>query len=104
MAASDGESDRGLSYLLLVGDGTYDPRNYLGFGANDLVPVKLVDTAVAETASDDWFADFDGDGLSEMAVGRLPAGTAAEASAMVAKISPGRVEAQDRGGTRLGRQ
>ncbi len=78
--------DRGLSYLLLVGDGTYDPRNYLGFGANDLVPVKLVDTAIAETASDDWFADFDGDGLAEMAVGRLPAGTPAEASAMVAKI------------------
>ena len=42
----------------------------------DLVPAKSIDTAVAETASDDWFADFDGDGVSEMAVGRLPARTA----------------------------
>ena len=47
---------------------------------------KSVDTAVAETASDDWFGDLDGDGISEMAVGRLPARTAAEAAAMVTKI------------------
>ncbi len=75
-----------MSYLLLAGDGSYDPRNYLGFGNLDLVPAKSIDTAVAETASDDWFADFDGDGVSEMAVGRLPARTATEASAMVTKI------------------
>lgn len=77
---------RGLNYLLLAGDGSYDPRNYLGFGNSDLVPSKSVDTASAETASDEWFADFDGDGVAEMAVGRLPARIPAEASRMVSKI------------------
>jgi len=50
------------------------------------VPTKLVDTAELETASDDWLADFDGDGLAEIAVGRLPARTAADAGTMVSKI------------------
>ena len=80
------KKSRTISYLLLAGDGSYDPRNYLGFGDADLVPAKSIDTSVAETASDDWFADFDGDGVSEMAVGSLPARTAAEATAMVTKI------------------
>ena len=39
-----------------------------------------------ETASDDWFADFDGDAVPEMAVGRLPIRTPAEAGAVVDKI------------------
>ena len=80
------KKSRTMSYLLLAGDGSYDPRNYLGFGNIDLVPAKSIDTSVAETASDEWFADFDGNGVSEMAVGRLPARTATEASAMVTKI------------------
>jgi len=39
-----------------------------------------------ETASDDWFADFDGDGLAEMAVGRLTVRTPEETAAAVKKI------------------
>ena len=78
--------NRTFSYLLLAGDGSFDPRNYLGVGDTDLVPAKSIDTSIAETASDDWFADFNGDGVSEMPVGRLPARTAAEAAAMVTKI------------------
>lgn len=73
------------AYLLLAGDGSYDPRNYLGAGGN-LLPAALVDTTLFETASDDWFADFDGDGVPELAVGRLPATTAAELTVMVDKI------------------
>ena len=73
-------------YLLIVGDSSWDPRNYLGQGYNDFVPTKLLDTAEIETASDDWLADFDGDGIPEMAVGRLPARTASDANTMVAKI------------------
>ena len=72
--------------VLLAGEASYDAKNYLGFGDFDLVPTKLIDTQFMETASDDWFADFDSDGLAEMAVGRLPARTAAEAARMVAKI------------------
>jgi hypothetical protein len=73
-------------YLLLVGDSSWDPRNYFGQGALDFVPTKLVDTSYMETASDDWFADFDGAGVPNMAIGRLPVRTAADANLMVAKI------------------
>jgi hypothetical protein len=74
------------AYLLLVGDGSYDPRDYLGRGRYDLVPSKLVDAGAMETASDDWFADFDDDGIADLAVGRLPVRTPAEASTVVGKI------------------
>ena len=74
------------SYVLLVGDGSYDPRDYLGRGRYDLVPSKLVDAGAMETASDDWFADFDDDGISDVAVGRLPVRTQTEAANVVGKI------------------
>ena len=74
------------AYLLLVGDSTWDPRNYLDQGFNDFVPTKLIDTGYMETGSDDWFADFNSSGLPSMAIGRLPARTPAEVNLMVAKI------------------
>jgi hypothetical protein len=73
-------------FALLVGDASLDPRNYLGFGSRDFVPTKLIDTRYLETASDDALADLDGAGLAEIAIGRLPVGTRAEAEAVVAKI------------------
>ncbi len=73
-------------FLLLVGDASYDPRGYLGTGDLDFVPTKLVDTAYLQTASDDWYADFQGDGLPQLAVGRLPVQTLDEAKALVSKI------------------
>jgi len=73
-------------FVLLVGDASYDPRNFQGFGELDFVPTKLLDTEYLETASDDWFVDFDEDGQPEMALGRLPVQTSEEASAVVFKI------------------
>jgi hypothetical protein len=73
-------------YVLLVGDSSFDPRDYLGQGANDFVPTKLVDTSFMETASDDWLADFNGDGIEDLGIGRLPGRTAAEISLMVNKL------------------
>lgn len=73
-------------YVLLVGDASYDPRNYLGLGDFDLMPTKLIDTSYFETASDDWFVDFNNDGLPEMAMGRLPVQTKEEAAIIVSKI------------------
>ena len=79
-------------YLMLVGDATYDPRNYMGSGNVDFVPTKQIDTGTIstvtalETASDDWFTDFNDDGIGDISVGRLPAGTVAEANLMVSKI------------------
>jgi hypothetical protein len=80
-------------FVLLVGDGSFDPRNYLGNnGDTDLVPAHLIDTALLETVSDDWFVDFDNDGVGEIALGRLPVRTVIEADTMISKIvnySPG---------------
>jgi Peptidase family C25 len=73
-------------YVLLAGDASYDPKNYLGFGDWDIVPTKLIDTGLMETASDDWFADFNQDGVPEMSVGRLPVRSKEEAENMVARI------------------
>jgi len=73
-------------YVLLAGGATYDPRNYLGAGMLDLVPTKLLDTTMIETASDDWFVDFDNNGQAEVPIGRLPVNTAQEAANIVAKL------------------
>lgn len=73
-------------FVLLAGDASFDPRNYLGFGDSDFVPTRFVETDLLETASDDWFVDFNSDSLPDMAIGRLPARTAGEATTMVRKI------------------
>ncbi len=73
-------------FVMLAGSATIDPRNYIGVGSMDFVPTKLIDTASMETASDDWFVDFNGDGKPQMSIGRLPVHTASEASIVVNKI------------------
>lgn len=73
-------------FLLLVGDASFDPKNYLGLGDFDYMPTKLIDTDSMETASDDWFVDFDNDGIPEIAVGRISVRTPNEAATQVAKI------------------
>ena len=73
-------------YLLLVGDASVDPRNYLDFGFFDFVPTKIIVTSELKTASDDWFSDFDNQGLPQVATGRLPVRTSDEANTVVRKI------------------
>lgn len=73
-------------YVLLLGDATYDPKNYLGNG-NNLVPTTLVDTIYSETGSDETMADFNDDGLAEIAVGRIPARDAATVTLALNKIT-----------------
>lgn len=74
-------------YVLLLGDSSYDMRNYLAQPDRNLIPTKLVDTSLLETSSDGWIADFDNDGIEDIAIGRLPAGTEAEATRMVGKVT-----------------
>lgn len=75
-------------FVVLAGDATIDPRDYDGQGGADFVPSKQVAmTSVSlETASDDWFVDFDNDGAPELAIGRLSVRTPDQATAAVAKI------------------
>jgi hypothetical protein len=73
-------------FVLLVGDASFDPRNYLGLGDFDFQPTKLVETSFLKTASDDWYVDADGDGVPEIPIGRLPVRSVADAQAVVSKI------------------
>jgi hypothetical protein len=73
-------------FALLVGSASRDPKNYIGFGDSDLVPTKIIDTTKMETASDEWFADFGNSGLADIHIGRLPARTVDQLSAMIFKI------------------
>jgi len=76
------------AYACLFGDATLDPKNYLGFGNPDLVPTYSnyfeVFPLLFQWASDDFFGLLDGPGdqLLDVALGRLPAKNAAEASIM----------------------
>jgi hypothetical protein len=72
-------------YVLFLGDASYDPRNYLQMGAHDLVPTGWVATSYLETSSDESIVDFDGDGVGELALGRLPARTVGQAQLLVEK-------------------
>jgi hypothetical protein len=77
----------GLRYVLLVGDATYDPKNRLGTGKEDLLPSKVIQTSYLWTASDPWFGAVNGsDPLPDVAIGRLPVASASELRGVVAKI------------------
>lgn len=68
------------SYVMLIGDGSYDPRKYLMTtdGNWDLMPSANVRLIHNESVSDDALVDFDDDGLAELAIGRIPARTVAQ--------------------------
>ena len=72
-------------FVVLVGNGTYDPRDYLGLGG-DLLPTMHVDTSEMEALSDDWYVDFDEDGVPDIPIGRLPVADAQQADGVVSKL------------------
>ncbi|HMT09657.1 MAG TPA: C25 family cysteine peptidase [Pyrinomonadaceae bacterium] len=71
------------SYLLLAGDASSDQNEFTG--TTDKLQTRLVDTPSMETASDEWFADFDNDGTAEIAIGRLPAANAGQMETLIRK-------------------
>ena len=73
-------------YAILLGDASFDPRNYLRVGNFDFVPTKLIATDWMKTSSDDWFADFNDTGIPTMAIGRIPVRTAAQATGVINKL------------------
>ena len=77
---------RAPKYVILLGDASFDPRNYLGIGAYDFVPTKLHNADWIKAASDDWFADFNDTGVPALAIGRIPARTVAQATGMINKL------------------
>jgi len=77
------------AYVLLVGDGNLDFKNFYGRNDPVFIPPYLanVDPWILETAADNRFVTISGaDILPDMALGRLPVTTLAEAQAAIAKI------------------
>jgi len=76
----------GPRHAMLVGDASFDPRDYIGYGIHDFIPTRFLPTIYMKAASDDWLADFDDDGVPNIFLGRLPVETVADAQAVIDKI------------------
>jgi hypothetical protein len=72
-------------YVVLAGRGTIDYRDLLGY-ADNVLPPLLVQSAGGLFPSDNRLADVSGDGLPEMAVGRIPVLTESSLQAFVDKL------------------
>lgn len=72
-------------YVVLAGEGSLDYRNLQGYG-DCVMPPLMIQGEGGLFPSDNRFADTTGDGLPDMALGRLPVLTAAELNAYVDKI------------------
>jgi len=74
-------------YVLLLGDATYDPRNFTGISRPSPLPALWVKTSYLWTVSDPQLAAVNGeDALPDLAIGRLPATTVSEANRLVEKL------------------
>jgi uncharacterized repeat protein (TIGR01451 family) len=80
-------------YVVLLGDGHYDPRGYLGYASVSYIPpyLTVIDQLNGQTAADNRYVAYDPvppvvNPLPFMALGRLPANSLAEAQAMMNKI------------------
>jgi hypothetical protein len=75
-------------YVLLVGDGTYDPKRHISTSNPTFIPpyLEMVDPVMGETAADNRFVTVSGsDIVPDINLGRFPAQTAADVTAMVEK-------------------
>lgn len=77
------------TYVVLVGDGTSDPRQYHPASTKTWIPPYLADSDpwIGEIAADNRYVAVDGDDLlPDMAIGRLPVNSLAEAEQVIAKL------------------
>ena len=76
-----------VRYVLLLGDASYDPKDFLQTGVASHLPSPTVRTSYLWTVSDLVYASVNGDDrLPDLAIGRLPAASVDEARQMVEKI------------------
>jgi uncharacterized repeat protein (TIGR01451 family) len=77
------------TYVLLVGDGNYDFKNYEGDSPPNYIPPYLsyVDPVLGETATDNRYVAVSGDDLvQDMAIGRLPVSSMTQVATVIGKI------------------
>lgn len=90
---ADANGNHRLAYVLLIGDATEDFLNHAS-GQPDFVPSNLYFThnTLFAYSTDEWYAQLDaqdqlpGHGVSDVAVGRLPAASSEEAAFLVDKV------------------
>lgn len=80
------QSNWQTQYVLLLGDASYDFRQYNAGSAPTFIPTRLVDTTYMETGSDEALADFNDDGLAEVAVGRITAKVPADVTQALNRV------------------
>jgi uncharacterized repeat protein (TIGR01451 family) len=82
------KASQALRYVVILGDDTCDPQDFQHLGAVSYVPSLLSwDGEFGRMASENLYVDQNGDGLPELAIGRLPAQTLDEARVLVDKIA-----------------
>lgn len=82
-------------YVVLIGEGTYDYKDNMGYGDN-IMPTIIVHTPLGLFASDNRFADINGDSVPDMAIGRIPVLTPGELQDVLSKIISYEGSARDR--------
>jgi len=76
--------------VLLIGDDTLDPADNYGLGARVFMPSAIgFDDFTGRVISENLYADRNGDGSPDVAIGRFPVRTAADADIMVQKVKNG---------------
>ncbi len=73
--------------MLLLGDASYDPRNFMGTSQASPLPALWTKTSYLWTVSDPLLAAVNGeDAVPDLAIGRLPATTLEQAVTLVQKL------------------
>ncbi len=86
-------------YVVLLGDSSYDPRNFIGSSPPAPLPASFVKTSYLWTASDPLLGAVNGDdALPDIALGRVPAASVEEATRLVSKLLAWEESAQGLGG------
>jgi hypothetical protein len=74
-------------YALLLGEGTYDPRNFLGAKPPVHLPVKMGPTPFSWSPRDNWYGAVHGsDNLVDVSIGRIAATSTQQLTRVVNKI------------------
>ena len=80
-------AELGVEMVLLVGGDTYDYLGYTGTGSISYLPSIYTATGpiVRFAPADPLYTDLDGDGLGDLAIGRLPVRSSAELASVIGK-------------------
>ena len=74
------------SYVLILGDSTYDPKDHFGFGIRpDVSPMPVVSGQIYDFGSDNWFVTRLDAVTPLMAIGRFPSSDPSVLQTMVRK-------------------